>query len=205
MPIVTDDFRPKGLPTARTRSPTLIVSCALHGMNGRFSPSILITAKSVFGSVPTTFAANSFPSNVVTVMFVESSTTWLLVTMYPSGLMTTPEPALMPGGPNGGLPGGPGGCMGGPGGPGGPPKGPGGNRLGLRELAGSMTATFTTAGCTVATMSENPLLKASGTVADAGWGEKTARVPTKASTIRPNENFSLRHPCKISIIIKCIL
>ena len=68
-----------------------------------------------------------------------------------------------------------------------------------------MTATFTTAGCTFATMSENPLLKASGTVADAGCGEKTAMVPTKANTVRPNKNFPLRHPCEVSIIIKFIL
>ena len=75
----------------------------------------------------------------------------------------------MPGGP-GGRPGGPGDGIGGPGGPGGPPKGPGGNRLGPLDLAGSATATFTTAGCTFATMSEKPLLKASGTVADARLG-----------------------------------
>ena len=91
------------------------------------------------------------------------------------------------------------------GGPGGPPKGPGGNRLGPLELADSATATFTTAGCTFATISENPLLKASGTVADAGCGGKTAMIPTKASTVRPNKNFPLRHPYKISIIIKFIL
>ena len=41
-------------------------------------------------------------------------------------------------------------------------RGPGGNRLGPLDLAGSATATFTTAGCTFATMSEKPLLKASG-------------------------------------------
>ena len=174
-------------------------------MNGRFSPLILITAKSVFGSVPTTFAAYSFPSKVVTVMSSDSSTTWLLVTMYPSGLMMTPDPALMPGGPNGGRPGGPGGGMGGPGGPGGPPKGPGGNRLGPRRLDGSATATFTTAGCTFATMSENPLLKASGTIANAGPDGKTAMIPTKAKTVKAIINFPLRHPCKVSIIIRMIL
>ncbi|MYI89712.1 MAG: hypothetical protein F4082_05425, partial [Gammaproteobacteria bacterium] len=100
---------------------------------------------------------------------------------------------------------GPGGSMGGPGGPGGPPKGPGGNRRGPRALAGSATATFTTAGCTFATISENPLLKASGTVADAGWGEKTTMSPTKTKTVRPKTTFPLRHPYKVSIIIKSIL
>ena len=84
-------------------------------------------------------------------------------------------------------------------------RGPGGNRLGPLDLAGSATATFTTAGCTFATMSEKPLLKASGTVADAGCGEKTVMSPAKIKTVRPKTKFSLRHPCKVSIIIKIIL
>ena len=43
-------------------------------------------------------------------------------------------------------------------------------------------------------MSENPLLKASGTVADAGWGEKTTMSPAKTKTSETEDNIPLATP-----------
>ena len=92
MPAVTVLFSPKGLPTAITHSPTLIFSESPTGRVGRFLPSILMSARSVALSVPMMRAENSRLSLSVTVSSSAPSTTWLLVTMYPSLLMITPEP-----------------------------------------------------------------------------------------------------------------
>ncbi|MGY4593606.1 hypothetical protein ACVWXL_001352 [Bradyrhizobium sp. GM22.5] len=56
MPAVTVPPRPKGLPTATTQSP-IRGFWSENLTNGKsFLPSTLISARSVFGSVPTTFA-----------------------------------------------------------------------------------------------------------------------------------------------------
>ncbi len=190
MPSVTVELRPNGLPTASTRSPTSNFSYSAHFSDGKSLASILTTAKSVFGSVPTTFAENSRRSLRVTVIWVAPSTTWLLVTMNPLESKMTPEPALWSGRPCG---------MGGPCGIGGgvgpsPPPGssPGGgvpNGLGgtpprLRlPSPPPVTAIFTTAGVVFFTMSEKPWAHAGGTpAADAG---DTHPLPARAHTISP--------------------
>ena len=50
------------------------------------------TAKSVKGSAPISFAFRTRRLLVVTRMSTAPSITWLLVTMYPSGEITTPLP-----------------------------------------------------------------------------------------------------------------
>ena len=57
MPAVTVEVRLKGLPTAKTHSPILSSSEFPIGMAAKLVPSILRTAISVEGSVPTTFAS----------------------------------------------------------------------------------------------------------------------------------------------------
>src|SRR5215471_9686586 len=54
-------------------------------MTGRSWASIFRRARSVLGSRPSTLAANSRPSDMVTLISVAPSTTWLLVTMGPVG------------------------------------------------------------------------------------------------------------------------
>ena len=61
-------------------------------MAGKFLPSILISARSVVLSVPMIRAEYSLLSFNVTVSSSASATTWLLVTMYPSAEIITPEP-----------------------------------------------------------------------------------------------------------------
>ena len=92
IPAVTVELRLKGLPTANTHSPTFSLSESPIGRVGRFLPSTLIRAKSVFLSVPMMRAENSRLSFSVTVSWSAPSTTWLLVTIYPSADMMTPEP-----------------------------------------------------------------------------------------------------------------
>src|SRR5256885_12537608 len=89
-----------------------------HRTLGRLDAAILMTARSVFGSVPTILALNSLLSGSVTVSSLAPSTTWLLVMMYPSGDTITPDPNPPPRGSRGGI---------GPSGPNGP-KGPKGDR-----------------------------------------------------------------------------
>ena len=74
-------FSPSGLPTARTHSPTRLSSLLPSGAGVRWSASILSTARSVPGSVPTTLALNSRRSSRRTVTWSELSTTWSLVRM----------------------------------------------------------------------------------------------------------------------------
>src|SRR5450830_352644 len=60
MPDVTVSPTPSGLPTARTTSPTLTASESPMTRVGRLVASILTTARSVAGSVPTTLAVNAW-------------------------------------------------------------------------------------------------------------------------------------------------
>ena len=61
---------PKGLPTAKTQSPTLRISESPNSTNGSFSPSVSTfkTAKSVFVSLPMILAINSFSLGKKTVI-----------------------------------------------------------------------------------------------------------------------------------------
>ena len=68
-------FSPSGLPTASTHSPTRAASLSPSGAGVRLSASILRTARSVPGSVPTTLALNSRRSSSRTVTWSEPSTT----------------------------------------------------------------------------------------------------------------------------------
>src|SRR5207237_3182357 len=53
---------------------------------------ILMTARSESGSSPTSSAAATRPSGSVTSRALARPATWLLLTMYPSGVMMNPEP-----------------------------------------------------------------------------------------------------------------
>ena len=54
--------------------------------------SILMTARSVFSSMPSSVASYSVPSMTRTVMDCAPLTTWALVMMVPSSVIITPEP-----------------------------------------------------------------------------------------------------------------
>ena len=95
IPEVTVWFKPNGLPIAMTGSPTSSFSESPNGITGRFDASILMSAMSVFGSLPITFALNSLASLSLTEISVAFSTTWLLVRIYPSLLMMNPDPRLV--------------------------------------------------------------------------------------------------------------
>jgi hypothetical protein len=86
MPLVTVWPTPKGLPTARTKSPTSSSSESPKESEGSSSPrvSILSTARSVRSSAPNTWASNSRRSARATVISSAPSITWLLVTMSPA-------------------------------------------------------------------------------------------------------------------------
>ncbi len=75
-----------GLPIAITRWPTrrLLESPSSTRCNASGGTSILITAKSLEGSAPTTMAGSLAPSAMVTPTSSAPSTTWKLVTMCPS-------------------------------------------------------------------------------------------------------------------------
>src|SRR5438034_6443525 len=77
---------------ARTHSPTRAESELPKATAGRLRASILMTATSVFGSVPTTFAVNSRLSYKRTVTLSAPATTWLLVRMKPSAETMNPDP-----------------------------------------------------------------------------------------------------------------
>ena len=95
MPAVTVLLSPSGLPMASTHSPTLTLSLLAMLMAGRFLPSILMRARSVVLSLPMMRAEYSLLSERVTVNSSAPSTTWLLVTIYPSLEMMTPEPVAV--------------------------------------------------------------------------------------------------------------
>ena len=93
MPRVTESWNdPNGLPNASTVSPGFSVEESPHCKYGRLVPSILITARSSSLSTPTTFAFMIRRSCSVTFTCTAPSTTWSLVTIYPSGEMMTPLP-----------------------------------------------------------------------------------------------------------------
>ena len=82
MPAVTVAWKPSGEPIAMAQSPTCIESELPIFAATRSFLSILITARSVRGSVPITFAGYSVSSPVNrTVILEDFSTTWLLVRM----------------------------------------------------------------------------------------------------------------------------
>ena len=95
MPLVTVCPTPKGLPMARTRSPTSSSSESRNSRYGNGSPpsSMRTTARSVFSSVPTTEASNSRRSARTTVISSAPSITWWLVIMVPLESTMTPEPS----------------------------------------------------------------------------------------------------------------
>ena len=62
MPKVAVCARPKGLPTAKAKSPTRTLRESPSGTVGRFWPSTRRTAMSVLGSLPTTRARSSLRS-----------------------------------------------------------------------------------------------------------------------------------------------
>ena len=100
MPEVTVEFRPYGEPIATTDWPTwrsddLPIVAGVRPD----TPSALITAMSVTGSVPTTVALAVVPSLKFTVMLPLSpatEATWLLVRMLPSADRMMPEPEPEP-------------------------------------------------------------------------------------------------------------
>ena len=93
IPMVTVCRRPNGLPIASTMSPARALSLSANVIAGRFFSSILSNATSVPGSVPT-FLALYLRSSMPRPTMISSApeTTWLAVSMYPSGLTITPEP-----------------------------------------------------------------------------------------------------------------
>ncbi len=97
MPLVTEPVSPSGEPMATTSSPTARLSELPSEAVVRFlAPLTLIRARSLSGSVPTTSACFLVPSLKVTSTEEAPATTWLLVTISPSGVMTTPEPVDSP-------------------------------------------------------------------------------------------------------------
>ena len=99
-PLITPTVRvpessPSALPIATAQSPMRTSSESPSGTTGRFSsPSILMTATSVLGSAPTTFALNLRLSFRITVMSEASRITWLFVRIRPSFVKMKPEPLL---------------------------------------------------------------------------------------------------------------
>ena len=97
MPDVTVWPMPKGLPMARTRSPTSSAfgSPSARKGSGAFEPSTRSTARSVRGSRSTISA--SYSRRSVSAMRTSSapSMTWLLVTTMPSAETMTPEPSAL--------------------------------------------------------------------------------------------------------------
>ena len=68
MPAVAVPPRPNGLPIATTQSPTRALSESPNATYGKPLASTLISARSVFGSLPTSVASNLRPSCSVTVI-----------------------------------------------------------------------------------------------------------------------------------------
>ena len=144
IPRVTVKRKPNGLPNASTVCPGRKEVEFPQGALGRLVPSTLITARSVSGSAPISLACMILRSFRVTLMSTAPSMTWLLVTIYPSGEISTPLPmpcsirdCCLPGwlkkGPNiGGMPSGSWGI----------------SPSAVSALECDVTATFTTAGVT---------------------------------------------------------
>ena len=94
MPWVILSPTPNGFPIANTTSASSSFDESAKVI--AFSPfaSIFTTARSVFGSLPISFALYSLPPFArVTTIWSLSSITWLFVTIYPSFEMITPEPS----------------------------------------------------------------------------------------------------------------
>src|SRR5918994_1173505 len=99
MPALTDPSRPRGLPMASTVSPTC--RSALLPRVASLRPLTFcawMTARSVAGSRPRISASARDPSENVTERPPSSpaAATWLLVRIWPSELMTTPDPRPVP-------------------------------------------------------------------------------------------------------------
>ena len=92
MPAVTVERRLYGLPIASTHSPRRSLSESPNGIVGSPWASTFIRATSVAGSAPISSALNVLLLVRVTSISVAPSITWLLVTIYPSSRMMTPEP-----------------------------------------------------------------------------------------------------------------
>jgi hypothetical protein len=92
-PADTVDWKPNGLPIATTSCPTRSDADSPNRAVGSPEPSARITARSVAGSLPASVAPSVEPSVSVTSRSVAAFTMWLFVTMYPSGVKITPEPA----------------------------------------------------------------------------------------------------------------
>ena len=101
MPLVTVPWSPNGLPMAIAGSPGTR-SLESASWSGLTPPSTLLastssSAMSVEGSTPTTLAAIGSPSSVKRTETLRApSTTWSLVTMWPSVSTTKPEPEAWP-------------------------------------------------------------------------------------------------------------
>ena len=95
MPLVTVWPTPKGLPIARTRSPTSSSSESRSSSAGRRSPptSMRRMARSVRSSVRRICASNSRRSASTTVISSAPRMTWWLVTISPAASTITPEPS----------------------------------------------------------------------------------------------------------------
>src|SRR4030042_623740 len=83
---------PSGEPMAITVSPDFSSSELPQGATAGTSPSTLTTARSANGSTPIRVAGRVVPFERVTSRLSAFSTTWLLVTTYPSEEMITPDP-----------------------------------------------------------------------------------------------------------------
>src|SRR5690606_26587049 len=81
-----------GYPTANTHSPICTLSESPIFTIGRLEALTLISAKSVLGSRPMILASNVRLSVSCTSILSAFSTTWLLVTIYLSGVRITHEP-----------------------------------------------------------------------------------------------------------------
>ncbi|CCB75266.1 protein of unknown function [Streptantibioticus cattleyicolor NRRL 8057 = DSM 46488] len=96
-PLVTVPESPSGEPMATTGSPTArpaeLPSWAAFSP---LTPLALITARSLDGSVATTFAVAVRPSLSAILTLSAPATTWLLVRIVPSAVRITPEPMDWP-------------------------------------------------------------------------------------------------------------
>ncbi len=92
-PRVTVRSSPKGFPTARTHCPTFTEAESPKRALGRGRLAVTLRrARSVSGSLPTTFATSLVLSENRTSISVASPITWLFVMMYPSLSIIRPEP-----------------------------------------------------------------------------------------------------------------
>ena len=92
-PVVTVAWNPSGFPMAITSWPTRSADESPSSALGRPVSCTRTTARSLCGSSPTGAATSSRPSWSRISIRSAGLTTWLLVRMYPSGVMMTPLPA----------------------------------------------------------------------------------------------------------------